>query len=217
MMYRFRTAALVGLTMLAFASSASNEDSSNALDASDLPEPGSVSIADGIEAWNRIYGVLSHPRCINCHVGADNTPRWRTEASNDDRVHGMAINAGPDRIGSETILCNACHQVSRKPNTVPHSAPHTGMVWRLAPVDFEWVDKPSGDICNQVRDPSRNGGRDGPGLIEHILHDADVVGFITWGFDPGPGRAPPPGSLQSHFDDMATWVAAGSPCPEPSD
>ena len=203
---------LIVATSLATLALASDEGASG-LDTSGLPAQGSVSEADGLEAWDRIHEVFTHPRCINCHVGADNVPLWRTERSRNDIVHGMAINAGASRIGARTVLCSACHQQSTRPNTVPHAAPHTGMVWRLAPVEFQWVGKDSREICVQVRDPAHNGGRDGRGLIDHILHDASVVGFIAWSYDPGPERAPAPGTLQSHLEDMATWAAAGMPCP----
>lgn len=209
---RVHICSLIAATSLATLAIASGANA-NGLDTSGLPAPGSVSETTGLEAWDRIFEVFTHPRCINCHVGADNAPLWRTELSRDDVAHGMAINADASRIGARTVLCSACHQLSAKPNTVPRAAPHTGMVWRLAPLGFQWVDKDSREICLQVRDPERNGGRDAQGLIEHILHDASVVGFIAWSYDPGPGRAPAPGSLQSHLEDMATWTAAGMPCP----
>ncbi|MEO1455007.1 MAG: hypothetical protein AAFV31_14420 [Pseudomonadota bacterium] len=183
------------------------------LDLSTLPDAGTVGPGDGLAAWDSIHTVLTHPRCLNCQVGADNVPLWgTTEVPN--RIHRMAINAGDSRIGAETMSCNACHQTSTRENTVPHAAPHTGMDWRLAPVEFQWTDRSSAEICAQMRDPARNGGRDGAGLIEHILHDAEVIGFITWSYDPGAGRDPAPGSLQAHLEDMATWTAAGMPCPE---
>jgi len=40
------------------------------------PEGGSVSLEEGLLAFQRIYEVVSHPRCANCHVGADNIPMW---------------------------------------------------------------------------------------------------------------------------------------------
>ncbi|MFA8388203.1 MAG: hypothetical protein ACEPO2_21495 [Pelagibaca sp.] len=182
------------------------------LDLSALPEAGSVAPADGLSAWDNIHSVLTRPRCLNCHVGADNAPLWGTTET-PDRIHGMAINAGNSRIGTETMSCKTCHQTSTRPNTVPHAAPHCGMDWRLAPVEFQWTDRSSAEICAQLRDPARNGGRDEAGLIEHILHDAELRGFITWSFDPGAGRDPAPGSLQTHLADMANWTAAGMPCP----
>jgi hypothetical protein len=184
----------------------------HSLDLSALPEAGTVAPEDGLAAWDSIHTVLTHPRCLNCHVGAENVPLWGTPDA-PDRVHGMAINAGDSRIGAETMSCNACHQTSTRPNTVPHAAPHTGMDWQLAPVEFQWTNRSSAEICAQMRDPDRNGGRDAAGLLEHILHDAELIGFITWSFDPGVGRDPAPGSLQAHLEDMAIWTAAGMPCP----
>ena len=49
--------------------------------------------------------------------------------------------------------------------------------------------------------------------MDHIIDDDEVIGFITWSFDPGGGREPAPGSLQAHLDDMILWTAAGMPCP----
>lgn len=182
------------------------------LDLSALPEVGTVAPEDGLAAWENIHTVLTHPRCINCHVGADNVPLWGTQ-DEPGRIHGMAINAGNSRIGAEGLSCKACHQKSTRANSVPHAAPHTGIDWQLAPVEFQWTDRSSAEICAQMRDPARNGGRDEAGLIEHILDDAELIGFITWSFDPGAGRDPSPGSLQAHLDDMADWTAAGMPCP----
>jgi len=192
---------------------AATAETGQPLDVSALPEPGSIEASDGLAAWDRIHDVASHPRCLNCHVGEDGIPLWGTVAE-PDRPHGMAIVAGDSRIGAAGLSCRTCHQTSTRPNRVEHAAPHTGMDWQLAPVDFQWVGGTSAEICQQMRDPDRNGGRDAAGLVEHILHDAELIGFITWSFDPGAGRAPAPGSLQSHLEDMAIWTAAGMPCPQ---
>ncbi|MEO1017619.1 MAG: hypothetical protein AAFY56_07990 [Pseudomonadota bacterium] len=172
----------------------------------------SATQAEGLDAWRRIYGVFSHPRCVNCHVGETNIPLWTSSDGSTTRAHGMRINAGDSRIGAETLLCSNCHQTTNKPNTVPHAAPHTGMIWRLAPVEFQWTNRDSLQICEQVRNPETNGGRDARGLIDHIVHDASLFGFISWGFDPGPGRSTPPGTIQTHLEDMKIWVSAGMPC-----
>lgn len=201
---------------LSFVTNASMADDSGegVLDISSLAEPGTISSDEGLAAWERIHDVFTHPRCLNCHVGKDSIPLWSTRDSDSAQAHGMRIQGGDSRIGAETLLCSSCHQVSLRPNTVPHAAPHTGMVWRLAPIEFQWTDKNSVEICEQVRAPQTNGGRDEAALIEHILHDARVRGFISWGFDPGPDRSSPPGSLQSHLEDMAMWTSAGMPCPD---
>ena len=182
------------------------------LDLSALPEPGTVAPEDGLAAWDSIHAVLTHPRCLNCHVGADNVPLWGTPRNPTASTAWRSTRA---TAGSGPRVCRAtpATRLRRGPNTVPHAAPQTGMDWRLAPVEFQWTDRTSAEICAQMRDPDRNGGRDAAGLIEHILHDAELIGFITWSFDPGAGRDPAPGSLQAHLEDMAIWTAAGMPCP----
>ena len=177
-----------------------------------LPEE--VSNAQGLDAWQKIFSVVSHPRCVNCHVDGDNIPMWSGPSYGDEpRRHGMHIQAGESRIGAETLTCATCHQKSLLPNTVEHAPPHTNHDWLLAPVEFAWFGKPSNEICQQMRDPQRNGGRDGAGLVEHIIQDVEIGAFIAWSFSPGGNREPAPGSLQQHVDDMAMWTAAGMPCP----
>lgn len=73
-------------------------------------------------------------------------PRWGTTAD-PERIHGMAINAGESRIRTQGLSCNTCHQTRTPSNTVPHAAPHTGMEWRLAPVEFQWTERTNAEIC----------------------------------------------------------------------
>ncbi len=207
------TRTFIGTLYLSVAGVALAEDG-QMLDTSVLPQPGEVTLIEGNASWERIFDVVTHPRCINCHVGPDNIPLQQLAPDQPSQPHIMAVNAGISRIGAEGLPCGTCHVTSTRPNTVPHAAPHTGMDWRLAPVEFQWVDKTSAEICAQMRDPARNGGRDAAGLIEHITHDAEVIGFITWGFNPGAGREPAPGGLEAHLRDMAVWTAAGMPCPQ---
>jgi hypothetical protein len=46
-------------------------------------------------------------------------------------------------------------------------------------------------------------------LAAHLDHDV----ILHWAWDPGPGRAPAPYSLQAHVKDLLTWGVAGFPCP----
>lgn len=172
------------------------------------PANGSVSRADGLAAWGRIYDVTSHPRCSNCHVGAANRPMWSGPAYGKTRPHGMNINAGDSRIGAETILCSACHVERTGLNDVPHAAPRVAAAWQLAPVEAEWFGKTSDEVCAQLRDPDRNGGRDALDLASHLDHDV----ILHWAWTPGGGREPAPYSLQAHVDDVLAWGAAGFPC-----
>jgi hypothetical protein len=178
-----------------------------------VPPEGSVSTEDGLAAWDRVYEVVSNPRCANCHTGPDNRPMWSGPSYGKTRPHGMNINAGESRMGAETLPCATCHITSDAPNTVPHAAPHVGLDWQLAPVEFEWFGKSSAEICAQLKDPERNGGRDMMGLAQHLVEDAAHKGFVLWGWSPGGTRVPAPYSLQQHVDDILAWGTAGQPCP----
>jgi hypothetical protein len=125
----------------------------------------------------------------------------------------MNIHGGESRIGAETIACSTCHMTSTLPNDPAPAPLRAGIDWQLAPVAFIWFGKSGAEICAQLKDPKRNGGRDAVGLLEHLRHDASLNGFIPRGWAPGAGRTTPPGTFESHVEDMALWGAAGQPCP----
>lgn len=175
-----------------------------------IDPPEAANRAEGLAAFDRIYEVTSHPRCSNCHVGAANLPMWSGPSYGVTRPHGMNINAGESRIGAETLVCSTCHAYSERPNDMPHAAPQVAMSWQLAPVEAAWFGKSSAEICQQLRDPDRNGGRDMIALAEHLNHDL----ILHWAWNPGGGREPAPYDLQSHVNDMLIWGVAGFPCAE---
>ena len=175
----------------------------------DVPAAGSVSIADGLAAWDRIYEVTSHPRCSNCHVGASPFPMWSGPSYGKTRRHGMNINAGESRIGAETIPCSTCHMLRETgSNDAAHMAPQVAADWRLAPVEADWFGKTSDEVCSQLRNPDLNGGRTFLDLAAHLDHDV----ILHWAWNPGGGRDPAPYSLQDHVNDIITWGVAGMPC-----
>jgi hypothetical protein len=175
---------------------------------------GSVSQAAGLEAWKRIEAVVTHPRCANCHVDTRGIPIWTPAGETTSRVHGMNIHAGLSRIGTEAIACSTCHMTSTQPNDPAPAPPRAGIPWQLAPVEFLWYGQSGTEICKQLKDPARNGGRDVVGLLDHLRHDASLGGFIPRGWEPGAGRSVPPGTFEDHVKDVAEWGAAGQPCPE---
>ena len=172
------------------------------------PAEGSVTIDQGLAAWDRIYQVTSHPRCSNCHVGADNRPMWSGPSYGKTRPHGMNVQAGESRIGAETIPCSTCHIERDSLNDMPHAAPQVAMAWQLAPVEAEWFGKSSTEVCNQLRDPERNDGRTFLDIAGHLDHDL----ILHWAWNPGGSREPAPFSLQEHVDDVLAWGVAGMPC-----
>ncbi len=126
----------------------------------------------------------------------------------------MNIRGGESRIGAETVPCWTCHVTSTLPNPPAPAPLHAGIDWQLAPVAFIWFGKSGSEICAQLKDSKRNGGRDAAGLVAHLKHDASLSGFIPRAWSPGTGRTTPPGTFEDHVRDMALWGAAGQPCPD---
>ena len=176
-----------------------------------------VSQAQGLAAFGRIYEVVSHPRCANCHVGDEGVPMWSgptyDRAYGGPQPHGMNVRAGASRDGSDYLACATCHRVDQDFSNSPHAPPRAGVGWQLPPAEFAWFGKDEAEICAQLSDPERTGGRDAVGLAQHLIEDSSHRGLVLWGWEPSGGREPAPHSLQVHVDDLVTWGAAGTPCP----
>ena len=166
-----------------------------------------ASSADGLAAWSAIYAVFSHPRCANCHV-ADDRPRWSGAHDGVTRVHGFNVQRGTDGsgFGNPGLRCTTCHFSSN--SSVLHGPPGAEE-WHLAPAEMAWWQKSSAEICAQIKDPERNGGRTLEAIAIHV-RDVPLVG---WGWNPGPGREPAPGSAEQTYRAIEDWTAAGAPCP----
>ena len=64
-------------------------------------------------------------------------------------------------------------------------------------------------ICEQMKDPTRNGGRrTGKEIIEHMKSDP----LVLWAWAPGAGRTTPPLSHEKFVEALDAWVRAGMPC-----
>jgi hypothetical protein len=172
-----------------------------------------VDRAEGLPEWEKLYAVFSHPRCANCHV-EDDRPRWSGPEFPAARVHGFNVQRGVDGsgIGNPGLRCTTCHFKTN--SSVVHGPP--GVVdkkgvlkWQLAPAEMAWFDKSSAEICAQVKDLKRNGNRSLARMATHVLDD-ELVG---WGWDPGPGRQPAPGSARETYDTILNWASAGAQCP----
>ena len=166
--------------------------------------------ADGLAAWQRVYSVLTHPRCINCHT-ATNYP----QQGDDRHPHLFNVVRGQSGGGVPAFTCAACHQLANADTTgVPGARD-----WHLAPLSMQWQDvrdeiMPTAVVCRAVTNRSKNHNLDGPGLLKH--HDEEPL--VLWAFQPGLRSDGTPRSLPplSHADFVAatrTWVGAGMPCP----
>ena len=164
----------------------------------------------GLDAWDAIYNVFSHPRCANCHTD-DEHPRWSGPSyeglpQSANNFHRMNVKRGADGFGADGLKCQTCHQESNSATLHgPPGAPH----WHLAPTNMAWWQKSSAHVCAQIKDPTRNGGRSLQDVARHIQTDP----LVAWGWAPGPGREKAPGSAQETFDLLQTWIAEQAPCP----
>jgi len=203
-----KQAALIAIAIVGLSSPIRAQDTpATAANTSPPQTQTAATITEGLAAWQEVYGVASHPRCANCHVGEDNIPVWSGPSYGKRQSHGMNINAGESRIGAEYIQCQTCHFSTQR--DLPH-APPGAPNWHLAPVEMQWIDKTSAEICQQLKNPETNGDRSLAEIAEHIRDDA----LVAWGWAPGPGREPAPGSAEQTFRALKTWAAAGAPCPQ---
>jgi len=144
--------------------------------------------------------VLLHPRCANCHPDG-NVPLQGT----DWQPHEPPVVRGPEDKGVVGMECTSCHQDRNLEHARVPGAPN----WHLAPIEMAWVGKSPRHICEQLKDPKRNGGKTLAQLIEHNAHD-ELVG---WGWKPGWGREPAPGTQEQFGALVAAWVETGAECP----
>ena len=144
--------------------------------------------------------VLLHPRCVNCHPAGD-----RPLQGEDGHPHEPLVVRGDGGMGAPGMRCGTCHQGANfDPGRVP-GHPR----WHLAPIEMAWEGKTLGQICEQLKDPARNGGKDMAELIHHMAEDS----LVGWGWDPGAGREPAPGTQKVFGELFQAWAEAGAECP----
>jgi hypothetical protein len=184
---------------LAFAVAAS------AAHAAELRDPGSFSaIADprarSIALFEEAGKVLQHPRCVNCHPPDDRPRQGMTS-----RLHHPAAQRGIGDHGVPGMTCNSCHHDKNfDPARVP-GHPH----WHLAPIEMAWLGRSLGEICAQIKDRERNGGRTLAELAQHMAEDS----LVGWGWAPGAGREPAPGTQAQFGALIHAWIETGAECP----
>jgi mono/diheme cytochrome c family protein len=174
------------------------------------PPPARSTKAEGLAAWQQIYSVMSHPRCINCHTAGD-----YPQQGDDRHRHLFNVVRGSEGKGAAALQCATCHQSSNADSTGVPGAEG----WHLAPLSMRWQDasdkiQPSSAVCRTVTDRAKNGGLDGAGLVKH--HQTELV---KWAWQPGvrndgSARSVPPISYEQFMAATRNWVQAGMPCPQ---
>jgi len=149
--------------------------------------------------FDPIASVLMHPRCLNCHQ--DQSPRQGDART----VHLPLVVRGKGGHGAPTQPCQTCHQST---NTADGFVPGVA-TWQLAPLSMLWEGRSAPQICEQMKDPARNGGRHkAEQIIEHMKTDP----LVLWAWSPGIGRTTPPLTHEKFVEALEAWVKAGMPC-----
>lgn len=123
--------------------------------AEDLRAPEAfASIANQAERSRALFveagQVLQNPRCLNCHPVGE-----RPTQGNDTHPHSPMVVRGADDKGAIGLRCTTCHQnANYEPSRVPGHP-----LWHVAPKSMAWQTKSLGQICEQIKDPRRNGGK----------------------------------------------------------
>jgi hypothetical protein len=171
----------------------------------DLRSPDSfTSIADRSDRSRALFAeagkVIEHPRCLNCHPVGE-----RPTQGADMHPHSPLVVRGADDKGAVGMRCTTCHQAANfEPSGVPGNP-----LWHVAPASMAWQQRSLAQICEQIKDPRRNGGKTLAQIQEHMAHD-ELVG---WGWHPGSTREPAPGTQAQLGALIAAWIESGAACP----
>lgn len=165
-----------------------------------------ASIADTAERSRALFveagKVIQSPRCQNCHPAGE-----RPTQGDDMHPHLPLVVRGADDHGAIGLRCTTCHQAA---NFEPAGVPGHPQ-WHMAPVEMAWQGRSLGQICEQIKDPARNGHRTLAQLHDHMAHDS----LVGWGWHPGGTRTPAPGT-QAQFGQLVdAWIKTGAACPAP--
>jgi len=147
--------------------------------------------------------VLQHPRCVNCHPRTD-----RPLQGDLMRIHEPPVMRGKDGHGAVAMECATCHGAKNFQASPTFSVPGNEN-WHLAPIEMAWEDKSLREICVQLKDRKRNGGKSMQQIVDHMANDS----LVGWGWQPGVGRAPAPGTQKLLGELINSWVQAGAHCP----
>ena len=155
-----------------------------------------------LSLFNEAAKVITHPRCVNCHPAGD-----RPLQGEDSHPHLPPVTRGPAGIGAVAMQCTNCHGPANYDLARVPGHP----LWHLAPIEMAWQGQTLGKICEQIKDPERNGGKTLEDLVHHMSEDS----LVGWGWNPGAGREPAPGTQKAFGALVAAWVASGAACPAP--
>lgn len=177
------------------------------------PPPATASAAnvaaskDPVADFEIVRSVLQDPRCQNCHPAID-----RPLQTDQSVPHTMNVQRGPDGHGLAGAHCATCHGKANPPDSYgAHQPPGVATDWHLPPPEMKmvFVGRSAKDLCEQIKDPQRNGGKDINALVQHVSSDP----LVLWGWAPGYGRRPVGVPHADFVAAFTRWANAGGPCP----
>jgi hypothetical protein len=153
----------------------------------------------------RMAEVIESPRCLNCH------PAGRSPTQGDDmHLHTPPMVSDASGHGIPGLHCSACHSASNEPIMMPNIKIVPGNpAWSLAPAAFAWQHRSLREICEQIKDPRRNGGRTLEKIHDHVAYDP----LVGWAWHPGLGRKPAPMTQATFGKLVQHWINSGAECP----
>ncbi len=169
--------------------------------------PSSQERADAVAAFATVQQVLQHPRCQNCHIPGDAPLQFDAGLP-----HAQSVVRGVAGLGAPGLPCSTCHGIANPPASYGPHAPPGAPGWRLPAPDRKmvFIDLSPAALCETVKNPKTNGGRDWEALIHHVSDDK----LVMWGWEPGGDRAPVSVAHADFVAKFKQWAAAGGPCPE---
>ncbi len=159
-----------------------------------------------LAAFETVRGVLQHPRCQNCHPAGDQPLQ-----GDDSHVHQQNVQRGPTGNGMVGMECTTCHgPANPSSNYGLHVPPGVIEGWHMPKPEEKlvFVGVAPGPLCEQIKDPAKNGNKDMAALRAHL--DTPLV---QWGWAPGFGRPPVSTPRDTFLAAWDTWARGGAPCP----
>jgi hypothetical protein len=158
----------------------------------------------GRQAFLDVARVLQSPRCMNCHPVGDAPLQ-----GDRNKPHAMNITRASVEAG---LPCGTCHQEKNSEAIGVRGGPPGAPRWGLPPKETPMVfqSKTPKELCEQLKDPTKNGKKDLHALLDHVDHDP----LVLWGWAPGGKRSLPPLTHEQFVEAFKTWTASGAACPQ---
>ena len=155
-----------------------------------------------VAAFEKVYSVLMHPRCMNCHPIGD-VPLQ----GDDSHIHNMKPQRGPDGKGTLTMKCINCHGATGVPGD---ATPPGNPMWHLPPADMKMVfqGKSPRELAMQLVNPELNGHKN---MADLRIHAEDTL--VKSGWNMGGDRELPPLSYEEFKEAWFTWIDNGAYAP----